>query len=151
MLHLPDVVGQPREQLPRRPPREEGRRLPHHVPVEPISQVADHALTDVRHQVVGEVRADALQQVEADDGRRYLPHLLLMRQDDVEDALDLRGEQRRGRRVDEHRRNRPREPQAIGRRIAKQPEEDLHSVKRYFSSTQSATKPSRHVIFLPSS
>ena len=26
-----------------------------------------------------------------------------------------------------------------------------HSVKRYFSSTHSATTPSRHVIFLPSS
>ena len=54
-------------------------------------------------------------------------------------------------RVDHHRDERDDEPAAVRRRVAKQPLELVHSVNRYLSSTHSATTPSRHVIFLPSS
>ena len=84
--------------------------------------------------------------------RADLRDVLLPRQDAVEDGLDLRGQEA------------PRPTaytsiaaiaqmslQAIGSRVAEQAKERVHSVKRYFSSTHSATTPSRHVIFLPSS
>ena len=151
MLHLADVVGHAREQLARRAAREEARRLPEDVPLQPVAQVAHDPLADVGHQVGGEVRAEALEDVEADDERGDERQVLAVRQHLVEDVLDQVCERRRCRRVHEHRRKRPREAQAIGRRVAKQSEERVHSVNRYFSSTQSAVNPSRQVIFLPSS
>ena len=61
------------------------------------------------------------------------------------------GEAGRGGGVDQHRRDRRGEAPAIRAGVAKQAGERVHSVNRYFSSTQSATNPSRQVIFLPSS
>ena len=151
MLHLPDVVGDPREQLSGRSAREEAGRLAQHVGVQSVAQVADHALPDICHQVVGEVPAQPLQQVCADNSDGHLPDALLARQHTVQDGLDLGGQKRRGDGIDKHRRNRPDEPQAIRGRVAEQAQKGVHSVKRYFSSTHSATTPSRHVIFLPSS
>ena len=43
------------------------------------------------------------------------------------------------------------EAAAIGPRVLQEASEFVHSVNRYLISTQSATMPSRHVIFLPSS
>ena len=118
-----------------------------------FAQVAHDPLADVGHQVGGEVRAEPLSDVERDDQRRATrAQLLAVRQHVVEDRLD-RGRRSAGRRggVHQHRHDRPREPPAIGRGVAKQAEERVHSVNRYFSSTHSATTPSRQVIFLPSS
>ena len=52
--------------------REERRRLAEDVPEQRVAQVAHHALADVGHQVGRHVRADALEQVDADD-RRWRP------------------------------------------------------------------------------
>ena len=50
-----------------------------------------------------------------------------------------------------HRHQRDGEAPAVGRGVAKQSPERVHSLNRYRSSTQRATTPSRQVIFLPSS
>ena len=43
------------------------------------------------------------------------------------------------------------EPAAVWPGVREQPEERIHSVNRYRSSTHNATMPSRQPIFLPSS
>ena len=55
------------------------------------------------------------------------------------------------RRVYQHREQGDGHPAPVGPRILEQAAELVHSVNRYFSSTHSATMPSRQVIFFPSS
>ena len=70
LLHLADVVVDPRHQLPGRALREEPGRLAEDVAVERVAQIHDDALPDVGHQVRRDVRADALEQVQPDDAPR---------------------------------------------------------------------------------
>ena len=115
-----------------------------------VAQVHDDALADVGHQIARHVRADALEEIRDEDERRdHRAHasarcstsskigLMTAR------AASPASTTIAGDRCDQ--------PAAIRRRVAKQPEEFVHSVNRYLSSTQSATTPSRHVIFFPSS
>ena len=53
--------------------------------------------------------------------------------------------------VDDHRCDRSGQSPAVGPGELEQPEKGGHSPNRYFSSTQTATTPSRQPIFLPSS
>ena len=69
----------------------------------------------------------------------------------VHQRLDQGDEAGRRRGVEQHRRDRRGKAPAIRARVGEQPRERAHSVNRYFSSTHSATKPSRQVIFFPSS
>ena len=56
-----------------------------------------------------------------------------------------------GRGVDERRQDRPCDATTVRPGVPKEAEEDAHSVNRYFMSTHNATRPSRQVIFFPSS
>ena len=67
LLHLADVVVDARQQLAGGALREEAGRLAEDVPVQRVAQVHHDALPDVGHQIRRDVRADALQQVDADD------------------------------------------------------------------------------------
>ena len=69
----------------------------------------------------------------------------------VDDRLDQgrHGGRRRG--IHHHGRERHGKSPAIRPGVPEQAVKRIHSVNRYFSSTHSATKPSRQVIFLPSS
>ena len=89
VLHLADVVGDAREQLAGRAPREKPCRLLEHVRVQPVAQVAHDALADIGHQVIGKISAEALEEVRQHDDHRRLPDLLLPGQHAVEDDLDL--------------------------------------------------------------
>ena len=60
------------------------------------------------------------------------------------------GEPGRADRVQQHPDDGHDEAQAVGPGVAEQPLERVHSLNRYLRSTQSATNPSRQVIFLPS-
>src|SRR5439155_19709673 len=62
LLHLADVVRNPRHQLPRRLAREERRGLTEDVAEQTVTHVADYALTDVGHEIGGQIRADAFRQ-----------------------------------------------------------------------------------------
>ena len=50
-----------------------------------------------------------------------------------------------------HRHEGERQPAPVRRGVTQKASELVHSVNRYFTSTQSATTPSRQVIFFPSS
>ena len=69
-LHLCDVVGHARQQLSRRVSRKEARRLSEDVAVKPVAEIHHHALPDVFHQIAGEVRSDALDEVERNERER---------------------------------------------------------------------------------
>ena len=69
----------------------------------------------------------------------------------VENRFDQRDDESRRDGVEHHRDHRPRQAASVGFRVPEEPEKRVHSVKRYFRSTHSATTPSRQVIFLPSS
>ena len=151
LLHLRDVVGDARHQLAVRIGREEGRRLSEDVREQQVADVADDALADVGHPVAGEIRADALDQIENEDRGDDLPELLVAREHAVENRLNQPGNTRGCGAVRDHRHRRGEQTPAIGPPEADQPQERVHSLNRYFSSTHSATTPSRHPIFFPSS
>ena len=73
----------------------------------------------------------------------------LVRQHVVDDPAHEVGEVGRRGPVEQHPRHRGREAAAVREGVAKEPFERVHSVNRYRRSTQSATTPSRQVIFLP--
>ncbi len=150
-LHLPNIVRHAREKLSDTIPRKETRRLAEDVAVEAIAQVHHDPLPYVLHQVSGEIRSDAFEEVETDDRQRDGSQPLPIRQKLVEDRPDEVDDQRRRNGIDHHRQHRPGQAALIWLCVAKKPEERVHSVKRYFSRTHSATTPSRQVIFLPSS
>ena len=128
LLHLADVVVDPGQQAARRAVREKARRLIEDVPVERVAHVHHNALPDVGHQIRRHVRADALQQVDADDGPRRPGDVLLLRQQAVENRPNEVRETGGPDRVDDHPNDRPREPAAVRRRVAKQtPQRDALS------------------------
>ena len=151
VLDLVDVVGDVRHQLAGGAPLEEPCRLVEDVPEELIAQIAHHPLADVGHQVGREERPHAFDDVEREDDRRHPGQPLLGRKDHVDDGLDLINQDDVGAGVEDHRAERCDEAPAIRPRVPEQTIETVHSVNRYFKSTQSATTPSRQVIFLPSS
>ena len=69
----------------------------------------------------------------------------------VDDRLDERRNRRGGGRVDHHGRERRSKSPTVRAGVPEQAVKRIHSVNRYFSSTHNATKPSRQVIFFPSS
>ena len=132
--------------------REEARRLPEDVSVELVAQVHHDPLPDVLHQVAGEIRPDALQEIQRRSSANAIVRSpSLVGQHLIEDRPDQIDDQRRRDGIDHHRQHRPGQAALVWLCVPKEPEERVHSVKRYFSSTHSATTPSRHVIFLPSS
>ena len=151
LLHLADVVVDARHQLAGRPLGEEARRLSQDVLVERVAQVHHDTLPDVREQVRRRVRADALEQVHADDSPRHEGEVFLGRQHAADDRLDEHGEAGRAGRIEQHAHEGERQAPAIRSCVAEETLERAHSVNRYLIRTQSATRPSRHVIFLPSS
>jgi hypothetical protein len=150
-LNLRDIVGQPRHQPSGRLARKERRRLPQNVSEEHVAQVLDDALSNVGHQVRRQVRADTLEEVQHEDRRRDESERLARGQDFVEDRLDEICDAGRRDAVHDHRHDRAGQPAPIGPGVLEQAQESGHSPNRNFSSTQTATTPSRQPIFLPSS
>ncbi len=151
LLDLVDVVGDPRHQRAGAAAREEPGRLVEDVPEQPVADVAYHPLPDVGHQERREVSAQTLEKIATDHepGERRERDCPL--QDGIDQRLDLVGDRGVGCGVDHHSGKRRDEPPAVRAGVGEQAMEWIHSVNRYFSSTHSATKPSRQVIFLPSS
>ena len=77
-----------------------------------------------------QVRADPLDQVQADDERDDARELFVLREDVVENGLDLRGHTRRRDAVHDHGDRREREASAVRTRVADQSDERIHSVNR---------------------
>jgi hypothetical protein len=150
-LNLPHVIGDAREELTRRMAREETRRLSQDVRIQTVAQIHDHPLPHVLHEVAGKIRAHAFDEVQSHDGSRDLPETLAVGKHVVEDRTDQDDDQRGRDGIDHHRQHRPRQADPVRLCVPEKSEERVHSVKRYFSRTQSATTPSRQVIFLPSS
>jgi len=69
----------------------------------------------------------------------------------IDDRLDECGHGGGGSSVDHHRRERRSKSPTVGTGEPEQAVKRIHSMNRYFSSTHNATKPSRQVIFFPSS
>ncbi len=107
LLHLADVVVDPRHQLAGRALREEAGRLSEDVAIQRVAQVHHDALSDVGHQVRRPVRSDALEEREADDRPRDEPEVRPVRQHVVDHGPDERGDAGRADRVDHHRRRPP--------------------------------------------
>jgi hypothetical protein len=159
-LDLLDVVGDARQQLAARSAAEEGRRLIQDVPEQPVAQVADHALSDVGHQVGREVGPQPLEQIDHEDrdapGTEIDAHpgegqIQPAAQDAVHERFDEGDEAGRRRGVEQHGRDSRGEAPTVRASVCEQPRESVHSVNRYLNRTHSATKPSSHVIFFPSS
>jgi hypothetical protein len=53
-----------------------------------VAQIAHDALTDIGHQVAGQVRSGALDEIDDEDGDRDRQQVLAVRQDVVEDGLN---------------------------------------------------------------
>src|SRR5581483_9428798 len=100
---------------------------------------------------IGEIRADALDEVQRHDRESHESKALFVGKNLIENRFDQPGQPCRGNGVDHHRHHRPSQAAPVGLCVPKKPKERVHSLKRYLSSTQSATTPSRQVIFLPSS
>src|SRR4029453_6313242 len=150
-VHLTHVVREMRNQLAGCPPGEKGCRLAENVAEQLVPQVHDDPLPPLGHQISGDVAAEAFQEVGEQQQHGGLTDQFLLGQNFVEDGLELVDEQRRPGRVQHHRQKRNGELGPVGRRVPQQSKELFHSLNRYFSSTQSATTPSRQVIFFPSS
>jgi hypothetical protein len=128
LLDLPDVVGHARHQLAARAAGEEPGGLAQDVLEEPAPDVEDDPLPHVGHEVHGRIRAEALEQVGAEDERRHEAEMLARRQHFVEDRLDLQRQQPRRAGIEEHRRQRGGKPAAVRPGEAKQAEEGAHSL-----------------------
>ncbi len=92
----------------------------------PVAQVANHPLPDIRHQILGKIRADAFGGVDdedRDDGRNQP---LARRQYAVEDRFDERRQRRRRGHVDDHRRERACQPRPVWSRIREKPVQRAH-------------------------
>jgi hypothetical protein len=113
LLNLRDVVGNARHQLAARLRGKERGRLPENVGEEQIADVADDSLSDVRHQVTGQVRPNPFDQVKTENRGNDLPEFLVARQHTVENRLDQRGDARRRGAVHDHGGRRGRKPAAI--------------------------------------
>ncbi len=154
LLHLADVVADTRHQLSGRPLREERGGLPEDVAIERVAQVHHDALADAGHHIRRHVRPDALDDVHADDAPRHQRDAFSQQQrliDDGPHKVRLPGI---AGRVDRHRGDGANQPPPIRLGVREQALEWMlrhYSVNRYFNSVQTASMPSRHVIFLPSS
>ena len=74
-----------------------------------------------------------------------------MREDVIDEWPDEGGDGGRGSGINHHRGDGRDETPAVRAGVTEQARERIHSVNRYLNSTHSATKPSRQVIFFPSS
>jgi hypothetical protein len=102
LLHLPDVVVDARHQLAGGPLREKAGRLTENVTVQRVAQVHHHPLPDVGRQVRRDIRAHALEQVDADDRPGHLRQVFLERQGLVDDRPDDHGQSGRAGRIQQH-------------------------------------------------
>ena len=125
-LHLADVVVDPRQQLAGGAAGEERRRLPEDVFEQVGPQRPDHAVAEVVHQVAGEERADALDDVGGDDGAADEGQRLARRQHAVENRLDQPGQRRRGGAVQDHRRERAGDDPPVWSCVAEQAQQGIH-------------------------
>ncbi len=98
-LDLLDVGGDVAHQRAGRAAAEEGERLVEDVLVEGVAQVGDGVLPGVGDERRREVRADALRDVEQEDGQRQDADVLTQGQGLVEYRLDLVDDERPGGRV----------------------------------------------------
>jgi hypothetical protein len=113
LLDLRHVVADAGHELAGRPLREEPGRLTQNVSIQRVSEIHDDALSDVGHQVRGDVRADAFQRVGRDDEPGDQLDALLIDEDVIDDVLDEIREARRAGGVDDHAQDRPREAAAV--------------------------------------
>jgi hypothetical protein len=132
-------------------PAEERRGLVEDVTEEAIAKVAHDPLADVGHQEGGRISAKSLDEI--DNQECYAPASKpgSVGQHVVDDRLNQRRDCRGRGSVDHHGRERRSKSPAIRPGVPEQAVKRIHSVNRYFSSTHNATKPSRQVIFFPSS
>ena len=115
LLDLADVVGDARHQLACRAPAEECGGLVEDVAEEPVADIPDYPLPDVRHQVRRKVRSDALRQIGHDDrrGPEGERAVVVVRQDLVDDWLDQEGDAGARGGINQHRGQREGEARAV--------------------------------------
>ncbi len=97
---------------------------------EALPDVHDDALADVGHHIGGDVAADALQEIRAENQRSDALNAGSGDQDVIENLLDERRESDRACRVDNHRREGNDEPPFVRSGVAQQAQECVHSIGR---------------------